>query len=261
MSAADDRSASGATLESADLSDWFNPFLRHFAVEADRTGGTVRIVRGASSIVALVVTDTADRTGTVFSRDPAVAREVVESRNGVGMFADRPVFAAAERYDIFRWSRGDVAAPHRFAHSIRPLLPDDLTAAGAILREVYGPSGGRWLESGVPAGEVGFLAEIQGRLAGVAWLTLVGAHGRLHSLAVRAPYRRLGVGTDLVAARRLWAESMGAVDVVSEVSERNAASRTCSVRAGLRPVGAIYFHPPVPAPGVSSGSPRSTGTS
>ncbi len=257
------RPADRAALEEADLSEWFNPFLTHLTSESERLGGTTQVLQNGGTIVALVLADPLERAATVFSRDRALVAEAMREHPSLSMFAECSLDPTAERYSILRWDRAAGPLAHRFAHAIRPVRARDREDCCRLLREVYGPGGERWLLAGPPPGEIGFLADVDGRPGGLGWLCLERGHGRLHSLAVRAPYRRLGVGTDLVATRLLWAERAGAVDVISEISDRNPASRAAAVRAGMREVGAIYLHPPRAGPGTgaSSGSPRSTGTS
>ena len=75
-------------------------------------------------------------------------------------------------------------------------------------------------------------------------MSRVGAQARLHSLTVRAPHRRLGIGTDLLAARLLWARRMGCERILSEIARDNMPSQLIALRAGMRRVGEIYFHRP-----------------
>jgi hypothetical protein len=45
-------------------------------------------------------------------------------------------------------------------------------------------------------------------------------------------------------ARLLWAKEAGASQVVSEISQRNAASEAVAVRGGMHRAGQIYFYRP-----------------
>ena len=113
------------------------------------------------------------------------------------------------------------------------------------MREVYGVVNERWFDGPPNPSEAGFLAEVDGRLAGIGWVSKVHGHARIHSLTVRAPYRRVGIGTDLLFARLLWAHRTGASEVLSEISALNLGSQTIAARGGMRRVGQIYYYPPL----------------
>lgn len=233
-----------AGLEEADLSPWFNPFLTHFVREARRCGGAVQVVREGELLRALLVTDPTEKISTVFTRSPSQAETWVRGRGPHGMFSDYPFEPTDEEYTIFSRSLRSDPPAHRFRHPVRSLSPSDLPAVRDLMMEVYGLVNDRWFQ-GVPnRSEAGFVCEVGGRLAGVAWVSLAGRHARLHSLTVRAPFRRMGLGSDLLAARLLWSDRMGAHTVLSEVSVRNVASQTVATGGGMRRVGSIYFHPP-----------------
>jgi GNAT superfamily N-acetyltransferase len=232
-------------LDRADLSSWFNPFLSYFARETQRCGGEVRVIREEGTVVGLVVSDPVERVASVFTRSRSIAETVVRGRGPYGMYSDFSFDVPADPYDILVTSLDADRPSHRFRHFIRPFSNGDLPAVLDLMREVYGAVYERWFDGLPTASEAGFVAEVDGRLAGVAWISRVGAHGRLHSLTVRAPYRRTGLGTDLLFARLLWARQAGAWDVLSEISEQNVGSQAIAARGGMRRTGQIYFHPPL----------------
>jgi [ribosomal protein S18]-alanine N-acetyltransferase len=231
-------------LERADLSPWFNPFLPYFVREAQRCGGDARVVREAGAVGGLMVSDPVERVASVFSRSRTIAETFVRGRGALGMYSDFSFEPRGEVFDIFVTPLAPDLPPYRFRHSIRPVSVNDLPAVLDLMREVYGVVNERWFEGIMDAPEAGFVAEAGGRLVGVGWVSVVGNHARLHSLTVRASHRRMGLGTDLLFARLLWARRAGAFDVLSEISERNDASRSIAARAGMRRVGEIYFYPP-----------------
>jgi len=54
----------------------------------------------------------------------------------------------------------------------------------------------------------------------------------------------MGIGSDLLFARLLYARDAGACEAISEISERNAASRAVAERAGMRVAGTVFLYPP-----------------
>lgn len=233
-----------AELEASDLSPWFNPFLAYFARDTRRCGGEVRLLRTADELRGLVIADPAERVATVFTRSPEVAADAVRDRGPLGMFSDFPVEPGADPFDIFGRRFSETALAFRFSHRVRALVPQDLPSVRELMREVYRVVNDRWFDGLPNRFEMGFVAEVDGRLAGVGWVTHVGEHARLHSLTVRVPFRRMGVGSDLLRARLWWAHRNGAREVLSEIARANTDSQAIAERSGMRRVGAIYFHRP-----------------
>ncbi len=238
-------SREGDELDRVDLSPWFNPFLSHIARETRRCGGEVRVVREEGTVAGLRVSDPVERAATVFTRSRSIAETAVRGRGPYGMYADFSLDSPADPFAIFSTSLEVPLPPHRFRHLIRPFSNEDVPAVVDLMREVYGAVNERWFVDLPAVSETGFIAEVEGRPVGVAWVSRVGAHARLHSLTVRAPYRRMGLGTDLLFARLLWARNAGARTALSEISEENVASQAVASRGGMRRVGQIYFHRPL----------------
>jgi GNAT superfamily N-acetyltransferase len=255
-------SASLEGLEHADLSQWFNPFLRRFAEDAERSGGSVRVTRESGVITGLQLSDPVEHTASIFTRSRELAMTCVQNRGPDGVYCDFVFEESAEPFDIYRASLGDPLPTFRFHHPVRSLLANDVPAVLALLEEVYGAVNARWFEGEARSSEAGFVSEIDRRIAGVGWLSTVGRFARLHSLTVRAPYRHLGLGSDLLRTRLLWARQAGVTDVLSEISRWNAASQALAVRAGMRRVGEIYLYRPrsSAAMGITSEAPRSSDT-
>ena len=239
--------ASGSVegLDRADLSLWLNPFLPHFVREAQRCGGEVRVARAAGGVEAVSVSDPVERVATVFSRSRSTAERFVRERGPYGMYSDFSFEPTAERFDILTVSLGSDAPSFHLRHLVRPLRPEDARPVLELMREVYGAVNERWYDGLPNPFETGLLAEVDGRLAGVGWVSTVGSHARLHSLTVRAPYRRMGLGTDLLFARLLWAQRAGAEEALSEISDQNIGSQAIAARGGMRRVGQVYLHRPL----------------
>ena len=233
-----------AELETTDLSPWFNPFLSYFARDTRRSGGEVRLLRTAEEVRGLVIADPAERVATVFTRSSEVAADAVDARGPLGMFSDFPVEPGADPFDIFERRLNETALSFRFGHAVRAVVPEDLPSVRELMHEVYRVVNDRWFDGLPNRFEMGFVAEVDGRLAGIGWVTQVGEHARLHSLTVRVPFRRMGVGSDLLRARLWWAHRNGARRVLSEIARANTDSQAIAERGGMRRIGTIYFHRP-----------------
>jgi len=239
-----ERATGRFVLDLPDLSDWFNPFLPRFALDAERCGGEVRVMRDGERLVGLLVSDPVERIATVFTRSRAIAEKVVRSRGSYGVYCEFWLGPGGEVYDIFGARLDPERARIRFRHPVRELRDSDIPALLDLIREVEGPVNPRWFEGLPNANEAGFEVEVDGRLAGAAWVSRAGAHARLHSLAVRVPYRRLGIASDLLHARLLWAVRNGVTEAISEIAQPNFASQQVALRGGMHRRGQVYFYRP-----------------
>jgi len=235
--------AAAADLEGlrwGDLSDFFNPFLDHFAREALRCGGVVRVARRGAEAVGLYLYHPFEREGSVFARDRAIAEAFPPAPEEVAVYSEFALGPTSERFEVYSGELRATDAGRHFAHAVRCAEPSDGPAILALLREVHGPVDPRWLDGARSPAETCFLVDGGTELAGVGWTSLARGAGRLHSLAVRPRYRRTGVGTDLLHARKDWLRAHGASRVIAEIAERNAGSRRIADAGGLSAVGRMY---------------------
>lgn len=225
-----------------DLSDRFNPFLAHFMRETLRSGGDVRLVHDGDVPAALFLAEPSERVASVFSRSVPVTEEVLVGRSEPTFYSELDLPRRRETFDVYSVSLGPALPSHRFRHRVRFATSSDLPPVRDLAKEVWGQLNDRWFSGFARSPEACFLVEMGGVLAGMAWATSLGTHGRLHSLAVRPGYRRMGIGTDLLFARLLWLEQTGVQEAVSEISEHNQASRAVAERGGMRSTGRIFLY-------------------
>ncbi len=248
-------------LAGVDLSPRFGAFLPAFGSETLGAGGRSVLAEEDGRPAGLLLVDPVDDLASIFTRFPHVA-EVLLARRGPGpTFVEAELPRPRERFDVFAGPPTG-AATHRFRHPPHVAGPEEMSRVVDLLREVYGRCNERWFASALAAGERCVAVDLEGTLAGAAWILASGSVARLHSLTVRAGYRGLGLGADLLAARLWLAHLAGAEEVISEISERNGPSRRLAERAGLRPAGAIFLYeapgPPSPVrPGGLPGPLRS----
>lgn len=231
-----------AALPASDLSPWFNPFLSHFMRDVLRVGGEVIVAQGSQSVEGILLLVPTERLGSIFTRSPELATRLMGLRRGLGVFTDHLMTPAGEPYIILQRELTGAALTHRFHHPVRRLGPSDRTEANSLMREVHGSVDERWFQDTGPPHEAGFGVEMEGKLVGLAWATVAGRHGRLHSLAVRPGYRRVGVGLDLLIARLLWLRAVGATEAICEIAAANAASLKVADKGGFAPVGRLYLY-------------------
>ncbi len=127
------------------------------------------------------------------------------------MFSDFELEPRSEVYQIYAADHPAWSSVHRFAHPVRVVGASDRSEVVELMMEVYGRVDERWLGSFRSGREECFAVDGGGGLAGVGWASVVNGHGRLHSLSVRARYRRTGVGRDLFYARMGWTRQAEAI--------------------------------------------------
>jgi GNAT superfamily N-acetyltransferase len=232
----------------ADLSDFFNPFLGLFVREALRGGGEVWVSKEHGVVNGLLLFNGVEKLGSIFTRNPAAADALYRLKEGAALFTEFPPSAKAEVYHVMEADPAEETKPHRFTHVVRMALAAERPAIARMLNEMYGQLDTSWLQATAPERDRCFLVEVADQIAGVGWVSVVGPHGRLHSLSVRPHYRRMRIGTDLWHARMLWARRAGARRVLSEISEHNAASLAIATTGGMRRVGQMFLSQrPAPA--------------
>jgi GNAT superfamily N-acetyltransferase len=224
-----------------DLSDFFNPFLPHFMKEALRCGGEVQISMGDGTVDGILLYHDAEKTASIFTRDPTIARTLFELRTQVSVFSDFALSPVSETYGVYEIDVAREPGCHRYAHPVRAAGTADLPAILALMKEVYGRVDERWIETVSPTQETCFVVDGADALAGAAWATTVGGWGRLHSLSVRSRYRRMGVATDLWHVRMEWMRRVGVSRVLTEISDLNVLSRRIAEAGGMRRRGEIHL--------------------
>jgi GNAT superfamily N-acetyltransferase len=237
-----------------DLSDFFNPFLGRFVRDALHGGGEVWVSKENGTVIGLLLFNGMEKLGSIFTRDPAAAETLYRLKEGAALFTEFPPSAKAEVYHVMSTDPAAETKPHHFIHVVRMARPAEEPAIARMLNEMYGQLDTSWLQAVSREGDRCFLVEVAGEIAGVGWVSVVGPHGRLHSLSVRPHYRRMRIGTDLWHARLLWARRAGARRVLSEISEHNAASLAIATAGGMHRVGRMFLSQR-PAPVSADGRP------
>lgn len=219
------------------VSEWFTPFLPVFLGETLRCGGTARVVPEDGPAQGLLLQDSASGVGSLFARSAEAATLLARECTVPWLFSEVDLGGPSEVYRLFHRRLAASAPPHRSRHAVRLARPDDHAPVLRLLRSELGGVDERWFR-GLPSElERGFVCEMDGELAGAAWLLAVGRYGRLHSLAVAPRFRRLGVGTDLMFARLEWAAAHGVEELLSEIAEENVPSAAIARQGGMAAVG------------------------
>ncbi len=227
------------------LSEWFDPFLPLFMRDALQTGGEVEVAERDGSPCGVFLFSPTEGVGSVFTRLREVATHYLPGRTPGGIYAEKAWVEGGESIAVLGAELEDWSVKLPFRNPVRVASATDLTRVIPMMRELTGAVDLAWFRLLPRPEEVCFLCEIDGRIAGVSWASVVGAHARGHSFMVHPRYRGLGMGTDLLQARMLWLRDAGVRTVVSEIYEGNVASQTAAERAGMAEVGRMFhFRPP-----------------
>jgi GNAT superfamily N-acetyltransferase len=228
-------------LGSLGLSETFDGLLPLFAREVRDAGGEVLAGGPNGRIDAVLLYDGPAHLGSIFGTGPDPVEELARARAPAEYFTEYPIGIVRDTLDVLRVDLEGWSPPGTIRHAIRIAGPDDLAELARVSRSLSGPHEERWARALWDNGETCFVAEVDGRIAGVCWAARAGRLGRVHSLVVHPRYRRIGIGSDLLVARLLWLRACGARRVLSEVARRNTSSRRIAERAGMRRAGQMFL--------------------
>lgn len=230
--------------ELRDLSAYFGAFVSYFVEETVRTGGSVTTATSGTGIDGILLARPAEKFGSIFARTREAADALYRARGPLWVFCEYLLEPTALPYPVYSIDLSGPEAEHRFAHPVRIATPSDLPSVLGVMHEVYGPIDERWFRAAPDPRERCLVAEIDGRVCGAAWVTVVGSQARLHTLSVVPRYRRLGVGSDLWHARILHARRTGAQRAITEIAETNLSSRAIATAGGMQRIGQVFEHRP-----------------
>lgn len=225
------------------LSDWFDPFLPLFMKDAIRCGGGVQIAEGEEREArGVYLLSPAEKTESIFTRTRCVAEHFLGLHNQLETYSEQEWRPGGDTINIMLADLRDWSQDHPFRNPIRVGTERDLPQVQELIREAQGPVDQAWFRTLPRPEETCFVSEVNGRIVGVSWLTVVGTSGRGHSLVVHPRYRRLGIGTDMLIARMLWLKGHGVAQVVSEIYGDNSIAQSTAERAGMTQVGRMFVY-------------------
>ena len=238
------------------LTPTFAPFLRHFMVVAARTQEPVYVAksRDQKELKGLAFVDRETMLGTIFTSDPEACEELRRTLGMDDFFTEvqhivipsvqratglaKPAYNTLETYDVL--VRTSSESPVYDPDVASRAQPADRDAILAISLLVHGIRGQAWFDASIEAGDLCFVARIDGGIAGFAMLTVQGAHARLHTNTVHPEFRGRGIGKELTRARIHAALALGATQQLTEVATWNVASLEVVRSLGFEKKSAMY---------------------
>ena len=251
------------TPEMAQLTPTFAPYLQHFVRVAADTREPVYVAkhREMQTVRGLAFVDHETRLATIFTADgdsceelrratgvedfftevehaviPSVERATISS--SMSVVVSKPAYNTLETYDVLVRTLSE--APIYDPDVVRRAEPSDRDAIFALSLLVHGTRGQAWFDASLRAGDLCFVARIDGNLVGFAMLTVQGTHARLHTNTVHPEFRGRGIGKELARARIHTALSLGATQQLTEVATWNVASLEVVRSLGFERKSAMY---------------------
>jgi len=238
----------------------FSPLLHDFARRALLARDRVVVATGTGALVGLATLSRDAKVGQVFAQDTTLAEAMrgllgaqdffSEFRHSVPEKVQRQTaamglsLASGDAYNLmdeYHVLRLDAisAAPYDTT-LVRRMKVEDLPAAAELAHAVYRVDSRTWLGAQLEAGDLGFVARVDGLLVGFAFASLVGDLGRLHTVTVSPTHRGRGIGRELVRARLNALHLLGARRALVEIGAWNLASLHLAVSHGFSKVGTLW---------------------
>jgi sarcosine oxidase subunit beta len=224
------------------LSFWFDPFLKLFMKDAVRCAGEVQVADVEGEIRGVYLFSPVENTVSIFTRTRRIAEHFLSIRNGGEVYLERDWEKGAGRIRIMLANLNDWDSDRHFRNPVRVAEDRDLPQVQTLFGELQGVVDMAWFRTLPRPEEKCFVSEIDGRIVGASWLTIMDGFGRGHSLLVHPRYRKLGIATDLLLARMLWLKGHGIRHAVSEIYEDNGAAQMAAERAGMTRVGNMFVY-------------------
>ncbi len=220
---------------------FFDPFLKQFALETMLSGGEVHVAQsGGGNIGGMLLYDDIEKAGSIFTRSGETLEALFKLKEKMVFFSELQLELRKEDYLIYTIDMTGCSFSHRFSHEVSVAGEDDMADVLGLMTSSYSRINTRWIKIAIAAGEKCFIVRTHNGIEGVAWLSVVGGKGRLHSLVVSPQFRKQGVGTDLLFARLLWLRTIGGRFAFSEIAESNRHSRAIALSGGMRESGVMY---------------------
>ncbi|MBX3272473.1 MAG: GNAT family N-acetyltransferase [Sandaracinaceae bacterium] len=239
------------------LSPSFAPFLPHMIGVARALSWRVATAVGPNGqVLGVAIDDPPANIATIFAPDSDVC-ELLRRRLGrEELFSDvrHPALASVHRvgvatppeaYNVYEtFEVLELATrPTDLGYDgdvVDPMRPEDLGEVAALFEAVYGVACREWLGAALAAGDLGWVARVDGRVAGAALATLVGTRARLHGLTVDPEHRGRGLGRALYRARLRGLFDLGAERVLTECATWNLGALDLARAHGFEKVGLMY---------------------
>jgi GNAT superfamily N-acetyltransferase len=220
---------------------FFQPYLEYWVKETLEIGGEAYVSETAAGEASgLFLYDDYEKGGSIFTRSREVFDYFYKLKPFKSIYAELKTEHPKEVYDIHTMDLENNSLDHTFSHPVSVADIEQIEEIQQFMLSTHPGTNPRWIDVALRNGDRCVTVRLGDEIAGVGWLSLVNAIGRLHSLFVRPRFRRIGVGLDILFARLLWLKSKRARMALSEISVNNLESSRISTRGGMKVSGQVY---------------------
>ncbi len=222
-------------------SSLFGKFLNLF-LEEGAESGDVYVAWENNKQEGIFVYDSVENAGTCFTFRKDIAKEFMQLKENMDFYTEIDLNLKGLTEEVHRLKLDSGNLNINIRNEIEIFHGDQIEEVLTFMKQAYGKVSERWIKSSLNHGEKCFLCRKDGVIYGMSWLGRVSIYGRLHSLYVSENYRQMGIGSDLLAARILWAEHTGIKELISEIPLESPFSKKIAEKNGFEVVGRIYHY-------------------
>ena len=221
---------------------FFDPILRHETKETLEAGGEVYVSESpVEEVDGLFIYDNWEATGTIFTRSKEVFDRVFALKPSSYIFSELDVPELPK--DLWNiWQLDVDRAPREYRFRYHVSMSADEKEIERFMMATQPETNPRWISVALRHGDKCFVNSIDNRIVGMAWVTIVGAFARSHSIYVEPQFRRMGMMSDNLHARLIYLKSRGVHTLINEIAESNVASSKHVEKAGEKIVGKLYLY-------------------
>lgn len=222
-------------------SSLFGKFLSLFLEEGTESG-EVYVAWENNKQEGIFVYDPVENAGTCFTFRKDIAKEFMLLKKSMDFYTEIDLNLKGLTEEVHRLKLDSGSRNINIRNEIEIFHGDQIEEVLNFMKGAYGKVSERWIKGSLNHGEKCFLCRKDGKICGMGWLGRVSIYGRLHSLYVSDNYRQMGIGSDLLAARILWAERTGIKELISEIPLESSFSKKIAEKNGFEVVGKIYHY-------------------
>lgn len=228
-------------IDNSSNSSLFGKFLSLFLEEGIESG-EVYVSRENNTHEGVFIYDSVENAGTCFTFRKDIAREFMQFKENMDFYTEIDLNLKGLTEEVHRLKLDSNNRNINIRNEIEIFNGDQIEKVLTFMKQAYGKVSERWIKSSLNHGEKCFLCRKDDIICGMGWLGRVSIYGRLHSLYVSDKYRQMGIGSDLLAARILWAERTGIKELISEIPLESPFSKRIAKKNGFELVGKIYHY-------------------
>lgn len=221
---------------------FFDPIILHEAREELDAGGEAYVSLSASGgINGIFIYDSWEATGTIFTKSREAFDLFFALKPSSYLFSELDVGGLTkETWNIWQLDVDEAPANHLFKHHVS--MDADVDEIQRFIAATQPETNPRWAAVALKHGDRCFVSTIDGRIVGIAWMSIIGGLARSHGLYVEPQFRRTGIMSDNFQARLIYLKSRRVHALINEIASSNEASSRHAEKIGEKVVGNVYLY-------------------